>query len=147
MPYLCKVWNSWVLIPMCTKRYRRVPPSVRLGWISHPRATTENREVWETVCCVDRKERFHQRIAVTCLHYWRMLWAGGPRFSPPQLILASRVSGCHLDTQTLKNHPSGHPNISVINFLQCQFRIYSCLFSSSEQFLWHCMRIYYALFQ
>ena len=24
-------------------------------------------------------------------------------------ILASRATGRHLDTQTLKNHPSGHP--------------------------------------
>ena len=32
------------------------------------------------------------------------------------IVLASRVSGCHVDTQTLKNHPSGHPKVFVRNF-------------------------------
>ena len=37
----------------------------------------------------------------------------------PTLLLASRASGCHLDTQTLKNHPSGHPKTFWCNCLKC----------------------------
>ena len=44
------------------------------------------------------------------------------------IVLASRVSRCHLDTQTLKNQPSGHPIFFVRNFLKCQFQAYSCFF-------------------
>ena len=32
------------------------------------------------------------------------------------IVLASRASGHHLDTQTLENHPFGHPNIFMMNF-------------------------------
>ena len=32
------------------------------------------------------------------------------------IVLASRVLRCHLDTQTLKNQPSGHPIFFVRNF-------------------------------
>ena len=37
-----------------------------------------------------------------------------------RIVLASRMSGCHLDTKTLKNHPhtTGHPNFSVSIFLK-----------------------------
>ena len=41
------------------------------------------------------------------------------------IILASRASGCHLDTQYFKNHPSGHPNLSLCNLLKCQFQTYN----------------------
>ena len=37
-------------------------------------------------------------------------------------VLASKASGCHLETQTLNNYPSGHPNISLSIFLKCRFR-------------------------
>ena len=33
-------------------------------------------------------------------------------------VLASRASGRHLGTQTLKDHPSGHPNLYMNNFLR-----------------------------
>ena len=39
---------------------------------------------------------------------------------PPTTVLARRVSGRLLETQTLKNHPSGHPILS--NFLKCHFQ-------------------------
>ena len=32
--------------------------------------------------------------------------------SPESIVLASRTSGCLMDTQALKNRPSGNPNIS-----------------------------------
>ena len=38
-----------------------------------------------------------------------------------EMHIASRVSVCHLDTQTLKSHLSGHPNPFVSNFSNCQF--------------------------
>ena len=44
------------------------------------------------------------------------------------IVLASRVSEHHLDTQTLKNQPSGHPNIFVSNFFECHFQIYNLIF-------------------
>ena len=37
------------------------------------------------------------------------------------IVLASRASGCHLDTQTLKNQFLGRPNSLVGKFLKCQF--------------------------
>ena len=33
--------------------------------------------------------------------------------------------GVFLDTQTLKKHPSGHPNLFVKNFLKCQSQAYN----------------------
>ena len=38
------------------------------------------------------------------------------KVSPPIIVLASRASGCLLDTQTLKNHHSGHPKNFERNF-------------------------------
>ena len=38
------------------------------------------------------------------------------KVSPPIIVLASRASGCLLDTQTLKNHHSGHPKKFKRNF-------------------------------
>ena len=37
------------------------------------------------------------------------------------IVLAGRASGRHLDTQTLKDPPSGYPKFSVIDILRCQF--------------------------
>ena len=36
--------------------------------------------------------------------------------SRKRTVVASRMSGHHLDTQTLQNHPFGHPNIFMRNF-------------------------------
>ena len=38
------------------------------------------------------------------------------------IVLASRVSGRHLDTQTLRNHPSGHPKFWGNNLVKCHFQ-------------------------
>ena len=38
-----------------------------------------------------------------------------------ECLETSRAPGIHLDSHTLKNDPSGHPNMFVINFLKCQF--------------------------
>ena len=40
-------------------------------------------------------------------------------------VLASRVSGHHLGTQTFKKNLSGHPKLFEKNFLQCQFQAYN----------------------
>ena len=37
----------------------------------------------------------------------------------------------HLDSQTLKNHPSGHPKLLRSNFLKCQFQAWNWSFSTS----------------
>ena len=37
------------------------------------------------------------------------------------IVLASRASEHHLDTQSFKNHPSGLPNSWGSDFLKCQF--------------------------
>ena len=39
-----------------------------------------------------------------------------------RIILASRASGCHLNTQTVKDHPSRHPNTFLRNFKKYQFQ-------------------------
>ena len=44
------------------------------------------------------------------------------------IVLASRESGRLLDTQTLKKHPLGHPNIFVKNSLKCQSQCHSIEF-------------------
>ena len=41
------------------------------------------------------------------------------------IFIASKASGCHLDTQTLKNHPSGHPKMFASNFIKCHFQTYN----------------------
>ena len=64
---------------------------------------------------------------------------------PYILVLASRVTECYLDTQTLKNHPSGHPKIFVRNFLKCQFLFYNCLFFTSV-YNSHCTYMYMMLY-
>ena len=46
------------------------------------------------------------------------------------IVLASRASGCLLDTQTLKKHPSGHPKRFVRKFLKCQSQAYNWICSS-----------------
>ena len=38
------------------------------------------------------------------------------------VVLANRVSGHHLDTTSLENHPSRHPKNFVRNLLKCQFQ-------------------------
>ena len=40
------------------------------------------------------------------------------------IALASQTFGHDLDTQTIKNHQSGQPNIFVNNFLKCKFQAY-----------------------
>ena len=40
------------------------------------------------------------------------------------IVLASRVTGCHLDTQSLKTHPVGHPKYFERNFLKYQLQAY-----------------------
>ena len=40
------------------------------------------------------------------------------------IFLVSSASGHHLDIQTLKQFPSGHPNSLVRNFVKCQFQAY-----------------------
>ena len=40
------------------------------------------------------------------------------------IILVSRASGCYLDTQTLKNHPSVDPPKMMRSFVECQFQAY-----------------------
>ena len=49
----------------------------------------------------------------------------------PYTVLASRASGCLLDTQFPQNHPSGHPNLLSSTFLKCQFQAYNWIFSTS----------------
>ena len=39
------------------------------------------------------------------------------------MVLASRLSWLLLDTQTLKIHPSGHPNLFMRNFSKCHLHI------------------------
>ena len=41
------------------------------------------------------------------------------------IILASRVSGCHLDTKTLKIHPPSRTPIYVMNLFKYQFQGYA----------------------
>ena len=43
----------------------------------------------------------------------------------PCIVLASRASGRLLDTQTLRNLPSGRPKNFEMNFLKCQFIAYN----------------------
>ena len=40
------------------------------------------------------------------------------------IVLARRVSGCHSDAHTLKNHPSGHP-IYCEEFLEMPIQTYN----------------------
>ena len=41
------------------------------------------------------------------------------------IALARRASGCHLDTQTPKNHLSGQSKYFVGNFVRCKFQAYN----------------------
>ena len=61
---------------------------------------------------------------------WGRGWLG-------TIVLASRVSGYHLDTQILKNHPEGHPNLFFLGgggwiSLKYQFQAYNKTFSPSK---------------
>ena len=46
------------------------------------------------------------------------------------IALASRASAYLFATQTLKNHPSGHPKLFVRNFSKCKFQAYNWIFST-----------------
>ena len=48
-------------------------------------------------------------------------------------VWASRVVGHYLDTQTLKNHPSGHPKYFVKNFLDFLLKAYNCYWNSHHR--------------
>ena len=57
------------------------------------------------------------------------IYVGGNSYAIVEgIVLASRASGCHLYTQTLKNHPSEHPKYFVRNFLKCRFQAYHWIF-------------------
>ena len=52
-----------------------------------------------------------------------------PPFPTPGRVLASRVSGHHLHTQTPINHTSWHPKDFVSNFYKCNFSSNNWIFS------------------
>ena len=56
-------------------------------------------------------------------------------------VLASRVSGCHLNTQTLKNQPSEHPNSLSKEFLKMSISIIIIIFYHININPLHCIRI------
>ena len=47
------------------------------------------------------------------------------------LVLTSRVSGHHLDTKTLKNQPSEHPNMFVSDFSNVNFKHMIAFFTTT----------------
>ena len=64
--------------------------------------------------------------------------SSGPQIDPVLSVVCERFSaisrhslsqqgvGRHSDTQTLKDHPSGHTKMFVLNFLKSQFQAYNC---------------------
>ena len=62
-------------------------------------------------------------------------------------VLASRASGCHLGTQTLKNPTSGHPITFVTVFKKCQLQANDLEYFSSVLILWQYLTVNYSIFQ
>ena len=111
---------------------------------SNPSFFTMN---WNHIYKPGITENRQQQISDTNYHCFRYIVQSNPSFFtmnwnhnynievvfnseiliPPTIVLASRASGCHLDTQTLKNPPSRHPN-SLSNFLKCQSQAYNLPF-------------------
>ena len=64
----------------------------------------------------------HQEILQLPILATQFIILSDPRLPDDHVVLVSSVSGHHLDTQTLKNHPQGHPKNVVSNFLKRQFQ-------------------------
>ena len=71
------------------------------------------------------------RLSSTIWQAWILLVSFTHTHIPPLIVLASRASGRHLDTQTLKNHPAGHPKSLGRNFSKCQFQAFNRIIFTS----------------
>ena len=59
------------------------------------------------------------------------LWIGNEVSVVTTIVLVSRASWCLLDTQTIKDQPSAHPNFFGLGFVRISFsNIYLNFFSS-----------------
>ena len=151
--YLTSVSLSLGRIEMLCSREGMYCLMVKVSWsgvalVKRSLGCTSRRRGVMYSFCVIRRAFVWDSKWMAIIREWKPILNGPDRSGerrenkiiPHDIVLASRASGHLLDTQTLKNHPSGHPNYFVKNFLKCHSHAFKFFFVIS-QFPWHCIRI------